>query len=112
MEICAETTHSNGKQTLKQSKSAIEVKRSSENTYRYFHSNHVKQNLKQTSTFINHDIMQLQMLGMRIEKSGSAISLRIHQEHLRIQLLAGRHHMKICFLLANLLRSAYHCLRW
>ncbi|KAI5399746.1 uncharacterized protein LOC127091492 isoform X1 [Lathyrus oleraceus] len=54
MEICAETTHSNGKQTLKQSKSAIEVKRSSENTYRYFHSNHVKQNLKQTSTFINH----------------------------------------------------------
>jgi len=31
--------------------------------------------------------MQRQMLGMRIEKSGLAIRLCIHQEHLRTQLL-------------------------
>ncbi|XP_045827951.1 uncharacterized protein LOC123919929 isoform X2 [Trifolium pratense] len=53
MEVYKESTHSNGKQTLKHSKSADEVKRQSENTYRCFHSNG-KQNLKQTSTFVNH----------------------------------------------------------
>jgi transposase len=53
MEVCKESTNSNGKQTLKHSKSADEVKRSSENTYRCFHSNG-KQNLKQTSMFVNH----------------------------------------------------------
>jgi len=53
MEVCAESTHCNGKQTLKHSKPADEVKRSSENTCRCFRPNG-KQNLKQTSTFVNH----------------------------------------------------------
>lgn len=53
MEFCAGSSHSNGKQTLKHSKSADEVKRSSEKVHRNSHSNG-KQNLKQTSTFVNH----------------------------------------------------------
>ncbi|KEH43477.1 uncharacterized protein [Medicago truncatula] len=53
MEVCAESTHCNGKQTLKHSKPADEVKRSSENTCRCSRPNG-KQNLKQTSTFVNH----------------------------------------------------------
>jgi len=53
MEFCAESSHSNGKQTLKHSKPADEVKRSSEKSHRSSHSNG-KQNLKQTSNFVNH----------------------------------------------------------
>lgn len=53
MEVCAESTHCNGKQTLKHSKPADEGKRSSENTCRCSRPNG-KQNLKQTSTFVNH----------------------------------------------------------
>ncbi|XP_014514512.1 uncharacterized protein LOC106772557 isoform X1 [Vigna radiata var. radiata] len=53
MEFCAESSHSNGKQILKHSKPADEVKRSSEKAHRNSHSN-VKQNFKQTSTFVNH----------------------------------------------------------
>ncbi|KAK7268299.1 hypothetical protein RIF29_20996 [Crotalaria pallida] len=53
MEVCAESSLSNGPHTLKYSKSATEVKRSSEKAHRSFHSNG-KQNLKQTSTFVNH----------------------------------------------------------
>ncbi|XP_017415436.1 uncharacterized protein LOC124821456 isoform X2 [Vigna umbellata] len=53
MEFCAESSHSNGKQTLKHSKPADEVKRSSEKAHRNSHSNG-KQNFKQTSIFVNH----------------------------------------------------------
>lgn len=53
MEFCAESSHSNGKHTLKHSKSADEVKRSREKAHRSSHSNG-KQNVKQTSTFVNH----------------------------------------------------------
>ncbi|XP_057427664.1 uncharacterized protein LOC130720967 [Lotus japonicus] len=53
MEVCAASSHSNGKHTLKHSKSADEVKRSNEKAYRSSHSNG-KQNLKQTSNFVNH----------------------------------------------------------
>ncbi|XP_061370628.1 uncharacterized protein LOC133313295 [Gastrolobium bilobum] len=53
MEVCAESSHSDGKQTSKHSKSADEVKRSSEKTYKSSHSNG-RQILKQTSTFVNH----------------------------------------------------------
>jgi len=53
MEFCAESSHSNQKQTLKHSKPADEVKRSREKAHRSSHSNG-KQNLKQTSTFVNH----------------------------------------------------------
>ncbi|KAK7343876.1 hypothetical protein VNO77_12969 [Canavalia gladiata] len=53
MEVCAENSHSNGKQTLKHSKSADEVKRSNDKAHRSFQSSG-KQNLKQATTFINH----------------------------------------------------------
>ncbi|KAK7279601.1 hypothetical protein RJT34_24654 [Clitoria ternatea] len=53
MEVCAESSHSNGKQTLEHSRSADEVKRPSDKPQRSSHPNG-KQNLKQTSTFINH----------------------------------------------------------
>ncbi|WVY98467.1 hypothetical protein V8G54_030618 [Vigna mungo] len=56
MEFCAESSHSNGKQILKHSKPADEVKRSGEKAHRNSHSN-VKKNFKQTSTFVNHALV-------------------------------------------------------
>ncbi|OIW21765.1 hypothetical protein TanjilG_10649 [Lupinus angustifolius] len=53
MEVYAESSHSNRPQTLKYSKPADEMKRSTEKAHKSSHSNR-KQNLKQTSTFVNH----------------------------------------------------------
>ncbi|MED6203712.1 hypothetical protein PIB30_001953 [Stylosanthes scabra] len=49
MEVCIESSHSNGKQILKHSKSADEAKRSGDKASLSSHSNG-----KQSSTFINH----------------------------------------------------------